>query len=685
MREVMLLSGAAGVNPALSARHAECYNRAMQADPRIGTDLAGHRIEAVIGRGPMAVVYLARHLRLGRRVALKVLDPALANDEAFRERFIHESRIAAGIEHPNIVTVYDAGEVDGLLYVSMRYVEGTDLERLLESRGRLRPEVASLIVSQAAAALDAAHAEGLIHGGVRPAVILLERGPGAAGRVFLSDFGIAQHVSSGTRLTRTGSFAGTVDYVAPEQIRGESEIDERADVYALGCVLYRSLVGEPPFPRESELVTIFAHLNDPPPSPSEHRPGLPAAIDEVLQRALAKSREDRFATCEELASATRQALTAAPVAVEVPPEAEVTAPGRGAWHVRAAGLAAVGLVLVLTGIWLVGSRGDGTPSPSPTQPGSPSPVPPVRHRKIVIAAAGEIACAQDPYSVTNDPNQCRYDSTSKLLDLSKLAAVLALGDNQYDSGTFNEYQAYYNNWWGVARDITEPVPGDHEYNSNPSSNAPGYFQYWGTPASGHDGYGYRDFDLPSGCHPADRVCWHVVALNSELCLLPTGCGPPRAGAEPGPGNAMYRWLKRDLRDHPNTAYGCTLAFWHHPLFTLVTGDVTTAVLPLWKLLYRAGVDVVLNANAHDYERWTPRDPSGALDRAHGIREFISGLGGVRKDPLPSVTPAALEDAQASSFGVLELTLLPTGYSWQWVTAPGQPAFTDAATTPTACH
>jgi serine/threonine-protein kinase len=658
----------------------------MQADPRVGTELAGHRIEAVIGRGPMGVVYLARHVRLGRRVALKVLDPALAEDEAFRERFIRESRLAAGIEHPNIVTVYDAGEADGLLYVSTRYVEGTDLERLLERRGRLSPQVTAIVVAHSSAALDAAHAEGLIHGGVRPEVILLERTPDGGGRVFLTDFGIAQHVSASTRLTRTGSFAGTVDYVAPEQIRGGG-VDGRADVYALGCVLYRCLIGEPPFPRESELVTIFAHLNDPPPRPSEHDPELPAAIDEVIQRALAKSPADRFATCEDLARATRLALTpAAPVAAGGSPSpVRGSAPNRRPWLVRAAGLAAAALVLVLGGIALMGSRDDGTPSPSPPVPGSPSAPPTVPHRKTVIAAAGEIACSADPYIGTADPDHCRYDSTAKLLDRARLSAVLALGDNQYDSGTFNEYQAYYGPWWGAARDITEPVPGDHEYNGNPGSNAPGYFQYWGTPASGHDGYGYRDFDLPSGCHPGDHVCWHVIALNSELCLLPAGCGPAHAGTQPGPGNEMYRWLKLDLRDHPNTAYGCTLAFWHHPLFTISTGNVTPAVRPLWTLLYRAGVDVVVNANAHDYERWAPQDPTGTLDPAHGIREFVSGLGGVRKDPLPSVTPPGLESAQASSFGVLELTLLPTGYSWQWVTAPGQPTFTDASSTPTACH
>ena len=188
----------------------------------MGTELAGHRIEAVIGRGAMATVYLARHLRLGRQVALKVLDPALAEDEAFRERFIRDCRAAAALDHPNVVTVYDAGEADGVLYLSMRYVEGTDLERLLEVEGYLSPEVALSIVVQCAAALDAAHAEGLVHRGVVPAAILLERGWMDDGRAFLADFGITKHVAASTRMTRTGSFAGSVDYVAPEEIRGET-------------------------------------------------------------------------------------------------------------------------------------------------------------------------------------------------------------------------------------------------------------------------------------------------------------------------------------------------------------------------------------------------------------------------------------------------------------------------------
>ena len=272
-------------------------------DPRVGTEIAGHRVEAVIGRGGMSVVYLAEHIGLRRKVALKVLGPELAEDEAFRERFIRESRITAGLDHPNIVTVYDAGEADGVLYISMRYVEGTDLEHLLRAETRLDPGRAVSIVSQAAAALDAAHAAGLVHRDVKPGNILLTSEPrSSTDRAYLSDFGVTKRVDTGASLTRTGQFVGTVDYVAPEQIQG-GDVDGRADIYSLACVLYRCLTGEVPFPRDTEVATIYAHLQDPPPIPSERRPELPVGFDAPISRALAKSRDDRFDTCRRFAEA----------------------------------------------------------------------------------------------------------------------------------------------------------------------------------------------------------------------------------------------------------------------------------------------------------------------------------------------------------------------------------------------
>jgi hypothetical protein len=683
----------ATVKPHLSAAYPGCYNRVMQADPRVGTELAGHRIEAVVGRGSMAVVYLARHLQLGRQVALKVLDPALAEDEVFRERFIRGCRAAAALEHPNVVTVYDAGEADGLLYLSMRYVEGTDLERVLKDERYLPPEIAISIVTRCAAALDAAHAEGLVHGGVVPAAILLERGWEGGGRVFLADFGIAKHVAAATRLTRTGSFAGTVDYVAPEQIKGEYNVDGRVDVYSLGCVLYRSLVGDVPFPRDSELVTIYAHLEDPPPGPSQARGDLPAALDRVIERALAKSREERFDTCLELANAARDALGSAlpgpPIRVDTgfpPPsnDRSLTSSGRRAKVLRYAAIAAVGLLLVVAFGWFAGSRGPApVGTPSPPNPGVVAV--PGGTGTNTIAAAGEIACASSP-PADPDLDHCRYDATSRLVRPGNLAAVLALGDNQYEDGSYDNYATYYDPWWGQARSITQPVPGDREYAQGASPTPAGYFEYFGEHVMGTDGLGYYAFDLPAGCTPRDDLCWHFIALNSELCVMPGGCGPAETGVAAGPGNTMYRWLKQDLSTHGDGKYPCTLAYWHHPLFSFSTASPpTSAVQPLWDLLYAARADVVLNANAHNYQRWDPMDPQGVEDRTRGIREFVVGTGGARKDSLASGEwPSALASAQDTSFGVLQIALDETGYTWAWVSAAGQPAFSDSISTPAEC-
>jgi serine/threonine-protein kinase len=682
----MLPSRVTPVKPHLSAGYPGCYNLSMQADPRVGTELAGHRIEAVIGRGAMAVVYLARHLRLERQVALKVLDPALAEDEAFRERFIRDCRAAAALEHPNVVTVFDAGEADGVLYLSMRYVEGTDLERLLEVEGSLSPEVALSIVVQCAAALDAAHAEGLVHRGVVPAAILLERGWMDDGRAFLTDFGIAKHVSASTRMTRTGSFAGSVDYVAPEEIRGDDDVDGRADVYSLGCVLYRCLTGEVPFPRDSELVTIYAHLEDPPPRPSDARGDLPPAMDGVIARALAKPREQRYATCMELARAAADAIGVTASAhqraepAQPAPQASASsgAPRNRTPILRFVGVFVGALLLVVLGAMLGGSI---TPPPPPPPPPTPQPPPP---GTAVIAAAGEIACASNP--PVQDQDHCRYDETARLVRPGGLSAVLALGDNQYESGSYSDYAVYYDPTWGQSRSITEPVPGDREYDQGASSVPAGYFEYFGERVTGPDGLGFRSFNLPAGCTYHDLGCWHFIALDSELCLMPGGCGPPTAGVTAGPGNTMYRWLKHDLATHPNGKYPCTLAFWHHPLFSFSTATPPTPeVQPLWDLLYAARADVVLNANAHNYQRWEPINAHGQADPKRGIREFIVGTGGARKDSLETGTwPSELVAAQDTTFGVLQMTLTDGGYTWQWVSAAGQPPFTDAVARPVDC-
>jgi serine/threonine-protein kinase len=278
---------------------------AVTGDPRVGTDLAGYRILHVIGHGGASVVYLAEQLKLGRKVALKVLSPQLTADETFRRRFEREWRVAAGLDHPNIVPVHDAGEAEGVLYLAMRYIDGDDLGRMLRG-GPLDAWRTISISSQVAGALDAAHGEGLVHRDVKPGNILLaaHRGTGIE-RAFLADFGLTKRLAStGGGLTSSGQFLGTVDYVAPEQIQ-DAPIDGRTDVYSLGCVLFHCLTGKPPFARSSEVATIYAHVHDEPPRFTD---GGGTALDAVLARALHKDKEHRFPTCSALVEATRSAI-----------------------------------------------------------------------------------------------------------------------------------------------------------------------------------------------------------------------------------------------------------------------------------------------------------------------------------------------------------------------------------------
>ncbi|HLG08912.1 MAG TPA: protein kinase [Gaiellaceae bacterium] len=272
-------------------------------DPRVGTELAGYRIESLLGWGGMSVVYLAEDLRLKRRVALKLLAASLAEDESFRGRFLRESELAASIDHPNIVPIYEAGTTEDLLFIAMRYVEGRDLKERLQ-RGRLDPADAIGILAQVASALDAAHARGLVHRDVKPSNVLLDTGarPDGSDHVYLADFGLTTRVSEEAGIGDDGRLMGTIDYVAPEQIAGE-EIDGRADVYSLGCVLYECLVGQPPFRSDSDLAVVFAHLETESPPPSAGRPELPAALDAVIARALAKEPEQRYPSCREFVRA----------------------------------------------------------------------------------------------------------------------------------------------------------------------------------------------------------------------------------------------------------------------------------------------------------------------------------------------------------------------------------------------
>jgi serine/threonine-protein kinase len=281
----------------------------MPADEWIGAQLAGYRIEGLIRRGGMGIVYRAEHLRLRRKVALKLLAPELAENGGFRARFERESRVAALLDHPNIVPLFEAGEADGLLFIAMRYVEGTDLRALLDDHAPLEPERALAIAAQVGSALDAAHIRGLVHRDVKPGNILIaaDGGIDAPEHCYLADFGLTKDTSSPVELTATGTFVGTIDYIAPEQIEG-AKPDGRGDQYALACVLYECLTGRPPFPRDDDIVVMWAHLQDEPPTVTAARPELPPAIDAVIAQAMAKSPKDRFPTCTAMVAAATAAL-----------------------------------------------------------------------------------------------------------------------------------------------------------------------------------------------------------------------------------------------------------------------------------------------------------------------------------------------------------------------------------------
>jgi WD40 repeat protein len=284
-----ILSRGGGTDPALAG---------AVLDP--GSVVAGYVVEALAGAGGMGVVYRATDPELGRQVALKLVAPERAQDPRFRELFVRESLVAAGLEHPNVIPIYRAGEDEGRLYIAMRYVEGASLQDLIAERGRVPPGRAARVVARVADALDAAHARGLVHRDVKPANVLIAD-PDGEEHVYLTDFGLSAGMSAG-REGPQGGWAGTLAYLAPEQIRG-GPIDARSDVYALGCVLFHALAGQPPFPTADEAKALEAHLTEAPPRLADVAPGLPPALDDVVRRAMAKRPEDRFATAGELGRA----------------------------------------------------------------------------------------------------------------------------------------------------------------------------------------------------------------------------------------------------------------------------------------------------------------------------------------------------------------------------------------------
>jgi hypothetical protein len=314
-------------------------------------------------------------------------------------------------------------------------------------------------------------------------------------------------------------------------------------------------------------------------------------------------------------------------------------------------------------------------SASPAMDGGGAGGPAPARNRYVIVAAGDIACQSDPNG-PSEPALCQYDDTGRLIDGPRVEEVLALGDIQYETGGYQAFLEYFDPTWGRALANISPVPGNHEYGQDPSSRPGGYFRYFGRRVRGPDGLGYYSYDL--GACP-DAPCWHLIALSSELCFASGGCGPASDPDDPGPGNRMFAWLQADLAAHPDAAYPCTLAYWHHPRFAFSTGSgATAAVAPLWELLREAGADVVLSGHSHNYQRWRPQDSGGNVD-PDGIRQFVVGTGGRSLYAIPSETPPAnLAAVQARAFGVLRLTLKAEGYRWEFVTARGQPSYADAS-------
>ena len=349
-----------------------------------GSVVGGYRIESQLGAGGMAVVFLARDEGLDRAVALKVLTPAMAGDAEFRERFIRESRAAARVDHPHIIPVHGAGESDGVLYLAMRFVSGGDLRSVIQREGPLSGERAAFLLSPVASALDAAHAAGLVHRDVKPANILIDTSPGRPDHPYLSDFGLAKGAASATGLTGTGQFLGTPDFAAPEQISGQPARSQ-TDQYALACVGFTVLTGAPPFARDTSLAVLWAHMYDPPPAVHASRRDLPAAVDGVLARALAKNPERRYRTCGEFTDALRGALGLPAYAGTRP-------------SVTGGGPAAVNDARQET------SAGPGSAPPTPTQtvaphpslPPAPNPGPPPRwlfSRRLVYVLVGAVLLA----------------------------------------------------------------------------------------------------------------------------------------------------------------------------------------------------------------------------------------------------------------------------------------------------
>ena len=376
----------------------------------VGSRLAGYRLDEQIGRGGMAVVYRAYDIRLERPVAIKVLSPELARDEAFRQRFIRESRTAAAVDHPNIIPIFEAGEANGVLFIAMRFVHGPNVQELVDAEGPLSAARACHIITQVAAGLEAAHSHGLVHRDVKPGNMLLDMAGGGdyPGHTYLSDFGLSKRALSVSALTSTGQFLGTLDYVAPEQIEARA-VTGRADEYALACSAFTMLTAHPPFVRDESVAVMWAQISAPPPALTSRRPDLPAAVDEVMAKALAKVPTERYGTCPEFAAALRRAcgLECGPGLVPEPAADFPDVPLRESTQVVSAlpadpdGPGAAGPVSPP-------DPGSGTGQAGTDEPwaGQPGPIP----AAAAAAAADAGPAAGEPGPASADPGPARGES-----------------------------------------------------------------------------------------------------------------------------------------------------------------------------------------------------------------------------------------------------------------------------------
>ena len=505
--------------------------------PSVGDEFAGYRLRAVLGRGGMSVVFQAENPRLGNIIALKVLAPELASDDIFRTRFLEESRIAASMNHPNVIPIHDMGSSDGLLYIAMRWVSGTDLRQMIKKRGRLQPETAVFLLSQAARALDAGHARGLVHRDVKPGNLLIENGNDDADpdHLYLADFGIMKRGMTRTGLTSTGQFPGTVDYVAPEQIRGLPALGT-ADQYSLGCVLYECLTGQVPFEKDLDAAIIWAHVEEPPTRPTLLRPDLPPAMDEVFGRVLAKQPADRYGDCREFMAAARAAL-----------EGAAGVGGVG-------GLAAVTALVPATAPTATGTPSTLRPVPAPTGPATTGPA--------TTEADGAAATAADLRRVGSPGNAAAL--------LAWYGAPPVSPDSAAEAGRASAATPRAGSPAGIApADVSDPAPAPADHPTTARGNAAALLAWYAAPAVPPD-YPAKtaragDLAETSSDHSADAapIAYPAGAMPADY---PTGAAPAdhltgTANGYPADDERIYFWPKTAPAGHAAKTAG---DYWADP-------------------------------------------------------------------------------------------------------------------------